>query len=67
MKYQDNDHTQDEIHKLERFVQHFADKHPDYFKHIKKVVDELRPASKYESLQFEFDAMVEYDQGVKSE
>lgn len=65
MKYQDNDHTPDEIHKLEKFVERFADRHPDYYRHIQKVVSEIKPASKLEALQFEYDAMVEYDRTVR--
>jgi hypothetical protein len=67
MKYKDHDHTAEEIHKLERFVQHFADLHPDYYRHINKIVSEIKPTSKYEALEFEFNAMVEYDTAVKKE
>jgi hypothetical protein len=65
MKYQDNDHTAEETRKLEKFVKRFADRHPDYYRHIQKVVSEIKPASKLESLQFEYEAMVEYDRTVQ--
>jgi hypothetical protein len=65
MKYQDNDHTPEETRKLEKFVERFADRHPDYYRHIQKVVSEIKPSSKLEALQFEYDAMAEYDQKVK--
>lgn len=64
-RYQDNDHTPEEQHKLEKMLIKLADKHSHYYQHIQRIVSEIKPKSKYEALQFELDAMVEYDQTVK--
>jgi hypothetical protein len=63
--YDDGDHTKREMRELEKFVERFADRHPDYYRHIQKVVSEIKPSSKLEALQFEYDAMAEYDQKMK--